>query len=134
MTGHVYKCVTVRSLIALYFWWFSLLRCLRPFPWKFSYCTLQLASFKLATLAACVLPILNCSAISLQLIFLFLTTSSILIFSSKFKHLLFNFQTSLFLLLIYAMLFPKWFFSNFSVIFQMIKFEQGCYIRRTDFS
>ena len=71
----------------------------------------------------CLCWILNCSAISLQLIFLFLTTSSILIFSPKIKHLLFNFPASLFLLLIDAMLFSKWFFSNASVIFQMIKFE-----------
>ena len=64
---------------------------------------LKLASF-LTTLAACVLPILNCTSISLQLIFLFLATFSILTFSSKVKHLLFNFPASLFLLLIDAML------------------------------
>lgn len=56
------------------------------------------------TFAACILPILNSSAISLQLIFyLFLTSSNILIFWSKLKQRFLSFPAALFLRLIDAM-------------------------------
>ena len=61
------------------------------FPWKFSYSALKRALF-LITLAAWVLPILICSAISLQFTVLFLTTSNISVFSSKNKHFYSTFQ------------------------------------------
>ena len=69
------------SLIALNFRWVLLFICLNPLPSKFANSSLSVHSF-IKALAAWVFPILNSLAITLQLNFLFLASSKLLIFSS----------------------------------------------------
>ena len=89
------------SLIALNFWWLPLFICLKPLPWKFANSSLSVRSF-FKTLAAWVFLILNYLAITLQLNFLFLASSKILIFPSNVRHRLLSFPGSRFITLIEA--------------------------------
>ena len=78
------------SLIDLDFWWFSLLKCLKSLPYRFSNSSLSFTSFFTTSFDFKLL------AIALQLSFLFFTSSNILIFSSNDRHRLLNLPASLF--------------------------------------
>ena len=91
------------SLISLSFWWLPLCICQNPLPWKFAKSCLSVCSF-FKTLAAWVFPILIYLAITLQLNFLFLALSKILIFASNFRYRLLSFPDSHFFSLLEVML------------------------------
>ena len=91
------------SLITLNIWWLPLFICFKLLPWKCANSPLSVRSF-FKTFVARVFPIINSLAITLQLNFLFLVSSKILIFSSNVRHHLLRFPDSHFFTLIETML------------------------------